>query len=55
VFSPWRPAKPEKNFMRHVPVIAPTNVGITVQRHIRAGGLEEREGRIYATSTAAEQ
>jgi len=33
----------------------PNHVGIAVQRHIRAGRIEEREGRFYATSTAAEQ
>jgi hypothetical protein len=30
----------------------PNHVGIAVQRHIRAGRLQERDGKLYATSTA---
>jgi hypothetical protein len=33
----------------------PNHVGIAVQRHIRAGRIQERDGKLYATSTAAEQ
>src|SRR5215813_10860276 len=33
----------------------PNHVGIAVQRHIRAGRIEEREGRLYATPTATDQ
>jgi hypothetical protein len=33
----------------------PNHVGMAVQRHIRAGRIQEREGKLYATSTAAEQ
>src|SRR5215831_8153245 len=33
----------------------PNHVGIAVQRHIRAGRIQERDGRFYATSPAAEQ
>src|ERR1700724_474092 len=29
----------------------PNHVGIAVQRHIRAGRIEEREGKLYATPT----
>ena len=32
----------------------PNHVGMAVQRHIRAGRLQEREGKLYAISTAAE-
>src|SRR6516162_1935040 len=32
----------------------PNHVGIAVQRHIRAGRIQEREGKLYAISTAAE-
>jgi hypothetical protein len=33
----------------------PNHVGIAVQRHIRAGRIAERDGKLYATSPAAEQ
>jgi hypothetical protein len=33
----------------------PNHVGIAVQRHIRAGRLQERDGKLYATSTTTEQ
>ena len=33
----------------------PNHVGIAVQRHIRAGRIQERDGKFYATSTAAER
>jgi hypothetical protein len=32
----------------------PNHVGIAVQRHIRAGRIQECEGKLYAISTAAE-
>lgn len=32
----------------------PNHVGIAVQRHMRAGRIQEREGKLYAISTAAE-
>ena len=32
----------------------PNHVGMAVQRHIRAGRIQEREGKLYAISTAAE-
>ena len=31
------------------------HVGMAVQRHIRAGRIQERDGKLYATSTATEQ
>jgi hypothetical protein len=31
----------------------PNHVGIAVQRHIRAGRIQERDGKLYATSPAA--
>ena len=33
----------------------PNHVGIAVQRHIRAGRIEARDGKLYATSSATEQ
>jgi hypothetical protein len=33
----------------------PNHVGIAVQRHIRAGRIEERDGKLYATSPATGQ
>ncbi len=33
----------------------PNHVGIAVQRHIRAGRIAERNGKLYATSLATEQ
>ena len=33
----------------------PNHVGIAVQRHIRAGRIEERDGKLYATSPATER
>jgi hypothetical protein len=32
----------------------PNHVGIAVQRHIRAGRIQEREGKLYAIPIAAE-
>jgi hypothetical protein len=32
----------------------PNHVGIAVQRHIRAGRIQERDGKLYATSPAAQ-
>jgi predicted ArsR family transcriptional regulator len=31
----------------------PNHIGIAVQRHIRAGRIQERDGKLYATSPAA--
>jgi hypothetical protein len=33
----------------------PNHVGIAVQRHIRAGRIQERDGKLYATPTATDQ
>jgi hypothetical protein len=33
----------------------PNHVGIAAQRHIRAGRIQEHEGKLYATPTATEQ
>jgi hypothetical protein len=33
----------------------PNHIGMVVQRHIRAGRIQERDGKLYATSPAAEQ
>jgi hypothetical protein len=33
----------------------PNHVGIAAQRHIRAGRIQERDGKLYATPTATEQ
>jgi hypothetical protein len=32
----------------------PNHVGIAVQRHLRAGRIQERDGKLYATSSAAQ-
>ena len=31
----------------------PNHIGIAVQRHLRAGRIQERDGKLYATSSAA--
>ena len=33
----------------------PNHVGMAVQRHIRAGRIQERDGKLYATPTVTEQ
>ena len=33
----------------------PNHVGMAVQRHIRVGRIQERDGKLYATPTATEQ
>ena len=33
----------------------PNHVGMAVRRHIRAGRIQERDGKLYATPTATEQ
>jgi hypothetical protein len=33
----------------------PNHVGMAVQRHIRAGRIQERDGKLYATPTATQQ
>jgi len=33
----------------------PNHVGMAVQRHIRAGRIQERDGKLYATPTPTEQ
>jgi hypothetical protein len=36
--------------------VRPNHIGIAIARHKRAGRIEERDGRLYAThSTATEQ
>ena len=37
------------------PSDCPNHVGMVVQRHIRAGRIQERDGKLYATSPATEQ
>jgi len=32
----------------------PNHIGIAVQRHLRAGRIQERDGKLYATSPAAQ-
>jgi hypothetical protein len=32
----------------------PNHIGISVQRHLRAGRIQERDGKLYATSPAAQ-
>jgi hypothetical protein len=38
---------------RACPKDRPNHVGIAVQRHLRAGRLQERDGKLYATPPAA--
>jgi hypothetical protein len=33
----------------------PNHVGIALQRHIRAGRIQERDGKLYSTPTATDQ
>jgi hypothetical protein len=33
----------------------PNHIGIAVQRHLRAGRIQERDGKLYATSPAAHE
>jgi hypothetical protein len=33
----------------------PNHIGIAVQRHLRAGRIQERDGKLYATSPAAQE
>ena len=37
------------------PTDRPNHVGMAVQRHIRAGRIQERDGKLYAASPATEQ
>src|SRR4029077_21138343 len=37
------------------PTDRPNHIGMAVQCHIRAGRIHERDGKLYATSPAAEQ
>ena len=37
------------------PTDRPNHVGMAVQRHIRAGRIQERDGKLYATPPATEQ
>jgi hypothetical protein len=37
------------------PTDRPNHVGMAVQRHIRAGRIQERDGKLYTTSSATEQ
>jgi hypothetical protein len=32
----------------------PNHIGVVVQRHLRAGRIQQRDGKLYATSPAAE-
>ena len=44
--------KTKQEIYRGCPNDRPNHVGIAVQRHIRAGRIAEREGKLYATSPA---
>ena len=37
------------------PTDRPNHVGMAVQRHIRAGRIQERDGKLYTTSPSTEQ
>jgi hypothetical protein len=37
------------------PTDRPNHIGIAVQRHIRAGRIQERDGKLYTTSPSTEQ
>jgi hypothetical protein len=44
--------KTRQELYRACPNDRPNHVGIAVQRHIRAGRIAERDGKLYATSPA---
>ena len=46
--------KTRKELYAACPGDRPNHVGIAVQRHLRAGRIQEREGKLYAMPTAAE-
>ena len=46
--------KTRQELYRACPNDRPNHVGIAVKRHIRAGRIQEREGKLYAIPTAAE-
>jgi hypothetical protein len=47
--------KTRQELYRACPNDRPNRVGIAVQRHLRAGRIQERDGKLYATSPATEQ
>ena len=47
--------KTRKELYLACPGDRPNHVGIAVQRHIRAGRIQERDGKFYATSPATGQ
>ena len=44
--------KTRQELYRACPNDRPNHVGIAVQRHLRAGRIAERDGKLYATSSA---
>ena len=46
--------KTRQQLYRACPNDRPNHVGIAVQRHLRAGRIQERDGKLYATLPAAE-
>jgi hypothetical protein len=48
------PASPRSAGCELCPGDRPNHVSIVVQRHIRAGRIQERGGKLYAISTGAE-
>jgi len=49
---PWRPAGPDRNFTWHALTIARTMSASQCSAIIRAGRIQERDGKLYATSPA---
>ena len=47
--------KTRKELYAACPNDRPNHVGIAVQRHVRAGRIQERDGKLYATPTATDQ
>ena len=47
--------KTRQELYRACPNDRPNHVGIAVQRHLRAGRIQERDGKLFAASPATEQ
>ena len=49
------PGKTRQELYLESPNDRPNHIGIAVQRHLRAGRIRERDGKLYATSPAAQE
>ena len=52
---PLATGKTRRELYAACPSDRPNHVGMAVQRHIRGGRIQERDGKLYATPTATEQ